>query len=115
MGAGACVSGMMARDHGLRGHAPLTSDPLTSDPLTSDPLTSDPLAPGRAVARSGTGTWVGFDGVDGSSDPAAGEAASVPPNENAYGGTTSGSDTSGWAASGSDTSGWDTSGWDTSG
>ena len=67
MGAGACVSGMMARDHGLRGHAPLASDPLASDPLASDPLT-----PGRAVARSGTGTWVGFDGVDGSSDPAAG-------------------------------------------
>jgi hypothetical protein len=87
MGAGACVSGMMARDHGLRGHAPLASDPLASDPLASDPLASDPLAsdplasdplasdpltPGRAVARSGTGTWVGFDGVDGSSDPAAG-------------------------------------------
>ena len=67
MGAGACVSGMMARDHGLRGHAPLASDPLASDPLASDPL-----APGRAVARSGTGTWVGFDGVDGSWDPAAG-------------------------------------------
>jgi hypothetical protein len=77
MGAGACMSGMMARDHGLRGHAPLASDPLASDPLASDPLASDPLAsdpltPGRAVARSGTGTWVGFDGVDGSSDPAAG-------------------------------------------